>query len=69
MIPGKPALQYYRLSHRPYEFPPARCRPVTPPHKAREVVFTYHTELTGIDPKAHKVEAWIPLPREDGFQQ
>ena len=39
------------------------------PAKVREVDFTYHTELTGIDPKAHRVEAWIPLPREDRFQQ
>ena len=39
------------------------------PAKVREVEFTYHTELTGIDPKAHQVEAWIPLPREDRFQQ
>ena len=48
--------------------PAARADSSTPPHQAREVVFTYHTELTGIDPKAHKVEAWIPLPRQDGFQ-
>ncbi len=39
------------------------------PAKVREVDFTYHTDLTGIDPKAHRVEAWIPLPREDRFQQ
>jgi transglutaminase-like putative cysteine protease len=37
--------------------------------KVREVEFTYHTDITGIDPKAHRVEAWIPLPREDRFQQ
>jgi len=37
--------------------------------KVREVDFTYHTELTGINPQAHRVEAWIPLPREDRFQQ
>jgi hypothetical protein len=39
------------------------------PARVREVDFTYHTELTGINPKAHRVEAWIPLPREDRFQQ
>jgi len=39
------------------------------PAKVREVDFTYHTELTGISPTAHRVEAWIPLPREDRFQQ
>jgi len=37
--------------------------------KVREINFTYHTDLTGISPSAHHVEAWIPLPREDGFQQ
>jgi transglutaminase-like putative cysteine protease len=40
-----------------------------PPDKVRVVEFTYHTDLTGIDPKAHHLEAWIPLPREDRFQQ
>jgi len=39
------------------------------PATVREVEFTYHTDLTGIDPKAHRVEAWIPLPRDDRFQQ
>jgi hypothetical protein len=39
------------------------------PAKVREVDFTYHTDLTGMDPKAHRIEAWIPLPREDRFQQ
>jgi transglutaminase-like putative cysteine protease len=39
------------------------------PAKVRVVEFAYHTEITGIDPKAHRVEAWILLPREDQFQQ
>jgi transglutaminase-like putative cysteine protease len=39
------------------------------PAKVREVEFTYQTDLTGINPKAHRVAAWIPLPREDRFQQ
>jgi transglutaminase-like putative cysteine protease len=39
------------------------------PTKVREVEFTYRTDLTGMNPKAHRVEAWIPLPREDRFQQ
>src|SRR5258708_6110893 len=47
----------------------AQTRSVPQPAKVREVDFTYLTELTGIDPKAHRVEAWIPLPREDRFQQ
>src|ERR1700722_11506956 len=47
----------------------AQTQSAPQPAKVREVDFTYHTELTGIDPKAHRVEAWIPLPREDQFQQ
>src|SRR5260370_10554399 len=47
----------------------AQTQSESQPAKVREVDFTYHTDLTGIDPKAHRVEAWIPLPREDRFQQ
>jgi transglutaminase-like putative cysteine protease len=39
------------------------------PAKVRDVTFTYHTEITGLDPKANRVEVWIPLPRDDRFQQ
>jgi transglutaminase-like putative cysteine protease len=39
------------------------------PAKIREIEFTYQTDLTGINPTAHRVDAWIPLPREDRFQQ
>ena len=45
----------------------AQSEPSSP--KLREVYFTYHTDITGIDPKAHRVQAWIPLPREDKLQQ
>ena len=47
----------------------AQTQSAPQPAKVREVDFTYHTEITGIDPKADRVEAWIPLPREDRFQQ
>ena len=47
----------------------AQTRSAVQPAKVREVDFTYHTDLTGMNPKAHGVEAWIPLPREDRFQQ
>jgi transglutaminase-like putative cysteine protease len=47
----------------------AQTQSAPQPAKVREVDFTYHAELTGINPKAHRVEAWIPLPREDRFQQ
>jgi hypothetical protein len=40
-----------------------------PPQTSREVEFTYHTDVTGIDPKAHQVDVWIPLPRIDTFQR
>jgi transglutaminase-like putative cysteine protease len=40
----------------------------TPPDTQRHFRFTYQSEISGIDPKAHRVEAWIPLPREDQFQ-
>jgi transglutaminase-like putative cysteine protease len=47
----------------------AETQSASQPAKVREFDFTYHTELTGISPTAHRVEAWIPLPREDRFQQ
>jgi len=47
----------------------AQMQAAPEPAKLRKVEFTYHTEFTGIDPKAHHVEAWIPLPREDRFQE
>jgi len=47
----------------------AQTPPAPQPAKTRQVEFTYHTEITGISPTAHRVEAWIPLPREDRFQQ
>jgi hypothetical protein len=47
----------------------ARTQSAVEPAKVREVEFIYHTDLTGMNPNAHSVEAWIPLPREDRFQQ
>src|ERR1700722_8118845 len=47
----------------------AQAQSAPQPAKVREVDFTYHTDLTGIDPMSNRVEAWIPLPREDRFQQ
>jgi hypothetical protein len=40
----------------------------TPPDTQRRLRFTYHSDIDKIDPTAHRVEAWIPLPREDQFQ-
>jgi len=45
----------------------ARAESSAPPDQVRVVEFTYHTDLT-VDPKANRVEAWIPLPREDKSQ-
>jgi len=47
----------------------AQTRSALQPTMIREVEFIYHTDLTGINPKAHGVEGWIPLPRVDRFQQ
>ena len=41
---------------------------MTPPDRQRDFRFTYHSEIGGLAPTASKVEAWIPLPREDHFQ-
>lgn len=38
------------------------------PDKVRNVEFSYQSEISGIDPNAHEIEAWIPLPRKDEFQ-
>jgi len=47
----------------------AQTQSTIQPAQLREVEFTYQTDLIGMNPKAHSVEAWIPLPREDQFQQ
>ena len=47
----------------------ATAESLGPPQTSREVEFTYHTDVTGIDPRAHQVEVWIPLPRVDKFQR
>jgi transglutaminase-like putative cysteine protease len=51
--------------------PGSRARAQSAPQVStvRAVKFTYHTDLSGLDPKARQVEAWIPLPRDDRFQQ
>jgi transglutaminase-like putative cysteine protease len=39
-----------------------------PPDRVRSFEFTYHAEMP-VATTAKKFEAWIPLPREDPFQQ
>lgn len=51
----------------------AAASDATPPDRQRDFRFTYHSEITlaeitGGAPVASRVEAWIPLPREDRFQ-
>ena len=40
-----------------------------PPSQLREFRFTYHAEIPVKNRSAHKVEAWVPLPRDDSLQQ
>jgi transglutaminase-like putative cysteine protease len=40
-----------------------------PPDRVRSFKFTYHADIPVSNPAAKKFEAWIPLPREDAFQQ
>lgn len=40
-----------------------------PPDRVRSFSFTYHADIPVSNRSAKKFEAWIPLPREDAFQQ
>jgi transglutaminase-like putative cysteine protease len=40
-----------------------------PPDRLRNFTFSYHADITVSNPAAKKFEAWIPLPRDDPFQQ
>jgi len=39
----------------------------SPPDRARDFIFTYHSVIAVPD-RAARLEAWVPLPRNDGFQ-
>ncbi len=39
------------------------------PAEQRSFSFTYHADIPVTNPSAKKLEAWIPLPRDDAFQQ
>jgi transglutaminase-like putative cysteine protease len=43
--------------------------PAAPPARVRTFKFTYHADIPISNPSAKKFEAWIPLPRDDAFQQ
>ncbi len=40
-----------------------------PPSRERRVRFSYVTEIGPIDSNARSVKVWVPLPRDDAFQQ
>jgi len=48
---------------------PSAKAPSGPPDRVRSFNFTYHADIPVSNPAAKKFEAWIPLPREDAFQQ
>ena len=35
----------------------------------RSIQFEYCTDIPVTDSQAHKLEVWIPLPRENGWQR
>jgi transglutaminase-like putative cysteine protease len=39
-----------------------------PPDRVRSFNFSYHADIPISNPSAKRFEAWIPLPREDAFQ-
>ncbi len=46
-----------------------RVSPGAPPARVRSFNFSYHADIPISNPSAKKLEAWIPLPRDDPFQQ
>ena len=47
----------------------AGVRAESQPDRLRSFDFTYHADIPVSNASAKKFEAWIPLPREDAFQQ
>ena len=47
----------------------AESTQIAPPDRMRNFKFTYHADIPVSNPAAKKFEAWIPLPRDDAFQQ
>jgi transglutaminase-like putative cysteine protease len=47
----------------------AGVRAESQPDRLRSFDFTYHADIPVSNPSAKRFEAWIPLPREDAFQQ
>jgi transglutaminase-like putative cysteine protease len=49
--------------------PSMQAPPDSAPARQRSFSFTYHADIPVTKPSAKRLEAWIPLPREDAFQQ
>src|SRR6266481_5492481 len=48
---------------------PQSAAPVSPTARSRSFNFSYHADIPISNQSAKKLEVWIPLPREDAFQQ
>ena len=44
------------------------AQPAEGPDRVRDVEFTYHAEINGIEKSARVIEVWVPLPRKDKSQ-
>jgi|HubBroStandDraft_1064217.scaffolds.fasta_scaffold41025_5 hypothetical protein len=50
-------------------FAPAAYAAEGAPDRLRSIQFEYRTDIPVTDSQAHKLEVWIPLPREDRWQR
>jgi hypothetical protein len=50
-------------------FAPAAYAAEGAPDRLRNIRFEYRTDIPVADSQAHKLEVWIPLPREDEWQR
>jgi hypothetical protein len=50
-------------------FAPAAYAAEGVPDRLRSIQFEYRTDIPVTDSQAHKLEVWIPLPREDRWQR
>jgi hypothetical protein len=50
-------------------FAPAAYAAEGAPDRVRSIQFEYRTDIPVTDSQAHKLEVWIPLPREDRWQR
>jgi hypothetical protein len=67
LIPRVPAAFVVLFSTNP--FAPAAYAAEGVPDRLRSIQFEYRTDIPVTDSQAHKLEVWIPLSREDGWQR